>query len=545
MACTQPSPEPPQPEPVTAPTRQPTREAVDPIDPTAAGGGTLRYGLREPESIVPAGAVTAEELVVVDALFDSLTTYDARLSVIPSAAVSWAADEEQREWTFTLREGARFHPHPDRAAQPGPPVTAADFKHGWELAVAGGESGFHLDLVEGYEELATGAAAELTGVVAVDERTLLVRLREPQANFPAVVAHPALGPVPAALWQADEVGYVEQPVGNGPFRAAEALVRGQFLRVQRFGDWANGLGPAALDEVLFQFSDTDTAYVAFQQGRREVSPIPTGAVDQAIEQFGLSDDGYRGSGVLRGETPTLYFLGFNVTQPPYDDPEIRRALSLAIDRDALAEELDTNVTPARSLVSPSIPNGRDEVCSACEHDPDAAREIFEERDVQRLRLWFNRDGGHVPVARQIRQDLADVGVVLELQAQAPDLASYLDELASGDAGLFRFGWTPEYPTFDEVLYPLFHSTSIGERNYMRYAREDVDDLLDRARRSSGALLRVYLSRRAEDLILDRDQAAVPLFFYMHEIVVSDRVEGFRTDAFGRVNLAEVTLATAD
>jgi oligopeptide transport system substrate-binding protein len=488
---------------------------------------------------VPPDAVTLDDLTVVDAVFDSLTTYDRGMNVIPSAAVAWEADETQRVWTFRLRDGAQFHAPAEEPDQAGPPVRAVDFKLSWEVAVARGEAGFHLELVEGYEEVAEGRSPVLTGVEAPDDLTLVVRLTAPLSTFPAVVAHPALGPLPESLWLQDEEAFREQPIGNGPFRVAEDWVRGQFIRVQRFAGWSNGSAPAVLDEVLFQIADPDSAYVAFQQGRLQVSPLPLGAVEQAERQFGASPDGYRGPGVLQGETPTLYFLGFNVVQPPYDDPEVRRAISLAIDREALLEEIDAHVAVAAAITGPSLPNGATDLCSACVHDPETARAIFAERGIERLRFWFNRDGGHQPVARRLRADLAEVGVVLELQAS--NFADYLGHLERGEAGFFRFGWAPEHATLDEMLYPLFHSGEIGVRNYMGYADAEVDALLDGARAAPGSLRRLFLLRRAENLVLERDQAVVPLMFYRHAHVVSDRVEGFRMNPLGRVNLVDVTL----
>jgi oligopeptide transport system substrate-binding protein len=535
VACTPEAP--PAPAPTPTPTATPTPDEAA----TGPSGGTLRYGIAEPTAIIPMDAVTEDDLLVVDALFDSLTTYDRNLGIIPGAAVAWSADDEQRVWTFRLREGARFHPPAGDPDGEGQPVTAADFAFAWSRAAAEGAAGFRLSMVEGYEEVARGERTAMSGVEAVDERTLRVTLAEPLGTFPAVVAHPSLAPLSQAAFLADEAVYREQPIGNGPFRAAEAWVRGQFIRAQRAPGWTNAPAPALLDEVLFQFGDPDTAYVAFQQGRLQISPLPQAAVPQAVAQYGESDDGYHGPGVLLGETPTLYFLGFNVEVAPYDDVEIRRAVSLAIDREALAATVGEGVVPADSLLAASLPNGRAGTCEACVHDPQAAEAILAEQGVQRLRLWFNRDGGHLPVARRIREDLAEVGVVLELQAQAGDLRTYLGELAEGGAGMFRFGWAPEHPVLDELLHPLFHSGQIGRRNYMRYAAADVDALIDEARAAPGALRRVFLSRRAEDLVLNRDQVIIPLLRYRHTQVVDERVQGYRLDAMGRANLAEVSL----
>jgi oligopeptide transport system substrate-binding protein len=471
-------------------------------------------------------------LAVVETLFDSLTAYDDRLEVIPAAAVSWTSNEDASAWTFTLRDGALFHD--------GSPVTSADFKYAWEQAVTGDGStaAHHLRLVAGFEELRAGEAGELTGVQAPDPRTLTVALMHPYADFPALVGHPALGPVPAARWEADPDAFRVQPIGNGPFRASEPWARGRFIRAARFDRWRNAPRGPFLDEVLFQVLDAETAYVAFQQGRLDVSPLPDGALEQAIESFGRSLDEVAGSGVRTGPTTALYLLAFNVAHPPFDDPEVRRAVSLAIDRDAMTGALlEGNVDPARAFAAPSIPGGRPGSCSACQRDVGRAREIFAERGITRLTLEVSRGGGHERVARLVRDHLAEAGVTLAIRQE--EFTDYLSALENGEAGFFRFGWVVEYPTLDDALVPLLHSR--GERNYARYADPEVDALLDQARATVDARERARLYQAAEDLAVDRDQVVVPLFRMRHRLVVSDRVDGLRLDPMGRVDFTAVRM----
>lgn len=534
METTTPPPETPSPRAVT-PT--PTPDAPEPALPSPepdASGGTLRIGVAEPRSLVPFEAVEPEDLLIIDALFDSLTRYEANFVVSPAAATSWSEDDDGRTWTFTMREGAAFHD--------GSPVTADDVAFTWDVAVREGAAGFHLRDVEGYEAVRSGQAGSLTGVEALDERTLQVRLTRPRGQFPAVVAHPALAPVPRERFREDREAFADQPIGNGPFAAAEGWVPGQFIRLQRAPNWRNAERPPALDEVLFQIMDAETAYVAFQQGRVQVSALPDGALEDAVEQFGESPDGYRGPGVLRGATAAVYFLAFDVTRPPYDDADLRRAISLAINREAIAEGvLAGNVEAADALVPPAL-GGRAGSCEACRYAPSEAIALLDELEVPgSLTLWFNRDGGHRPVAEQVRADLAAVGLS-PLVFRSPPFDEYLEVLDAGDAGFFRYGWRPEYPIADDILYPLFHSSEIGDQNFMRYHQPDVDALLDDARASPSGARRQFLVRQAEERIVNRDQAVIPIMRFRHNRVVSDDVSGFRLDPMGYANLHEVTVS---
>ena len=514
---------------------------MTPSESTAAdGGGTLRWGIREPQAIVPSEAVDPDGLHVVNALFDSLATYDEDLEPTPAAAQWWSDDPTHREWTFTLREDATFHD--------GTPVTAADFVFAWQLAVRSGNTS--LSDVKGYDDVRNGLTGRFSGLHAPDDHTLVVQLTTPRADFPSVVAHPSLAPIPPERWQADPQAFARQPIGNGPYRMAEEWAQGRFIRLVRFEQWRGGrhADEKTPDEVLFRMADIDTTYVAFQQGRVDIAEIPDGAFDQAVGTHGRSPDGYGGPGVLDGAVASLYFLGFNVTVPPFDEVDVRRAVSLAIDRDTLAGAvLEGNVEPAHSASPPGLPEHNVLTCRSCVHSPATARRLFAEHDITELTLWFNNDGGHEAVAEEVAADLAAVGVTLRLRSLAfPD---YLEALQSGEPGLFRFGWSAESPQVGSMLEALFHSTNVPERpgtggNYMHYADERVDAALDEARAVEPGAERRELLRRAEQIALGDDQAIVPLFTYRHRTVVADRVEGFSLNALGFAALEDVNLSQA-
>ncbi|HEX9889738.1 MAG TPA: ABC transporter substrate-binding protein, partial [Nitriliruptorales bacterium] len=247
-----------------------------PGSPTAVGspasGGELRYMLRyDPESIDPGFVLESEGAVVVDALFDSLLAYDDDLRPVPAVAERFEVDETTTLYTFHLDPDAVFHD--------GSPVDAQAFVRAWSRIVDGtaddlSPNAHHLAAVAGYEE-SRRDGTPLAGVEAVDAQTLRVTLQYPYADFPAVVAHPALGPVPAAAVE-DTVNFREAPIGNGPFKMAGPWQHDEFIRVQRFEDHHRDV--PKLDEVVFRIYRGDDAeeqaYADFEEGLVHVATVP-------------------------------------------------------------------------------------------------------------------------------------------------------------------------------------------------------------------------------------------------------------------------------
>jgi ABC-type transport system substrate-binding protein len=482
-----------------------------------ARGGTLRWAIRRPAAIVPGEATDDAGLLVVDTLFDSLTQVDATGEVHPAAAVRWRSSDDGRRWRFTLRDDARYHD--------GTLVRARDFATSWAHTVELGLTGSQLQDVAGYRAVREGRSDRLAGVRAVDGTTLEVRLHRPMMDLPALVAHPTLAPLPDGATTAGP--FADQPVGNGPYRIAEGWGRGRFIRVERDRGWHNGpseRSSARVREIVFRIIDVDAAYVAFQQGRVDVAPLPGGARRQALRTYGPADLG-RGPGVVDAPSPTLYFLAFHMDTPPWDDVEVRRAFSRAIDRQALvAAQGDLALDPARWIVPPALQEGAPAVCDTCLHLPSLAADAFRRAGVAEVTLTVDAEGGHERVARRIRADLADVGVAVTVETLSFD--AYLAGIEAGQVALYRFGWQAQYPSAGGMLEAIVRSGAPRERgdgaNYGGYADDRVDELLDRARRAPTERRRHRLWMRAEERALS-DQAVVPLFGFRQRTVISERV----------------------
>jgi ABC-type transport system substrate-binding protein len=368
-ACSPPPAPPAGPEPTSGQAAPPTPGPVD-----VRRGGTLRVGLSlDPYTLDPRFLADEQGQLIADALFDPLVRLDEDFEVVPGAAEAWEVSEAGTQLTFHLRE-ATFHD--------ATPVTADDFVRTFVRIADGGASppsflAYLLAPVEGFDAAQAGQAP-LAGVEALDERTLRIRLSVPDRSFLTTLADPSLVPVPVTADDDPEV-FAEQPVGNGPFRMTEPRERDAFLRLRRNADHH---APPLLDEVLLQIYQEDLTrdrqWDDLLDGQLQVAEVPPERRDEAIERFGRADDGVNGPGFLEGLTSAVYLYGFDVTQPPFDLPELRRAISLAIDREALAQDvmLGSRV-PATAVIPPSLPGAQAGACGYCRHDPEAAREQFE------------------------------------------------------------------------------------------------------------------------------------------------------------------------
>ena len=517
VGCPAPAPAPSPPgELVPSASASPAATTIDP---------TLRWAIDAPSTLVPIDATTPDELLLADALFDSLTAWDEQLVPRPAVADRWERDDSARTWRFWIDPEARF--------SNGRPVTAGHFVRTWSELARRGRAHHHLRDVRGYAAVRRGGAGVLRGVRARGRSTLVVRLVRPVSEFPSVVAHPSLAPM--VTLRRDRAAR-EMPVGNGPFRMAEPWVRGSFVRLSRTGTRPSGGRGVAVQEVVFQITDPASAYIAFEQGGVDVATVPPIALTGRSPASPTTR--YHGPGLLRGDLPSTYFLVCSNARQPCRSRSARKGLSLAVDRRrAVADAFYRSATPAGGVIPGAIGGPAGPNCRYCRHDPVRARRLLDRSGVERTRLWISKDGDHERVARAVAGDLARVGVTVKVKAVA--FEAFTRALRSGKPGLFRFGWALDYPTGDNALRALFHSK--GEANYSRYRHRDVDALLDAAARAPDARRRRALYQAAQDRIVGRDQAVVAVAALRRRTVVAERVRGLVYGPMGTANLTDVRI----
>lgn len=487
---------------------------------------TLRWGIGEPSGITPDTALDDPGLTIVDLLFDSLTTITPDGRPAPSAAAAWISQGNATRWVFTLGPGV-FHDDT--------PVTATDMVRGWEAAVEAGRPQLHN--VVGYQDIRNGSSESLRGLEVVDGQTLAVQLSAPDPDFPLVVAHPTLGPLPPQGTGGNAEAYHDLPVGNGPFVMAEPWARGRFVRMTRADD---SFPQDQVQEVIFRISDAQTSYVRFQQDRIDVSPIPVGALEDARTAFGSAPDGSAQVGVHTDPRAALVYVGVSTQQGVTALPDVRKAISFALDRTSLARQVgEGNVNPARGLVPPAIPEALPTTCTTCRRRITQARRMFAEHDVRELTLVHLDSAGDRALVLELANDLAEAGVTLSTRSLAFD--ELLEEVESGGADLYLFGWQTEIPSPRAAVAPLVSGRPQPgvNVNYGGYSNQVVEDLLRRARTSQDRTRRRALVAEAETIALRQDQAIIPLFTTQGSFVTSRRVRGLSFSPFGDITLENV------
>lgn len=505
---------------------------------SSAGGGdnVLSFYLSEPAYIDPYNAQENQGTAIARACFDGLMTWDwdTNSAVPMCAAEAPTLSDDALTYTFKLREGMKFHN--------GDAVDAASFKRGWERVASSkgvkdtpSDIAYHLAPVAGYDEFHSGSADELSGVVAVDELTLQVTLSSPMADWPAVCCHPGLVPVPQAAID-DPDSFLEQPIGNGPFKMDEPWKHNQYINLVKFDDYY-GDAPK-IDSVYCSIQkDPNTAYKEFQAGSIDFCMIPTGKIKECQDSYGTSEDGYTvtpGKQCLLGTELSTYFLILNSDDPVLADVDVRHAMSLAINRQNIVDTLyEGSRKPATSIMPTAIDDDEENTWTYCAYDPDQAKQILDAKypadaDGKRglsITLNYNGDGDHGNLMSAIQLDFEAVGFTVT--QDTVEWATYLTNLGDGKFSVARLGWTADYPTMDNFLYPNFFSTA--DNNYEKYNKPEIDAAILAAREIQDEEERRAACRKICAQI-GEDMPVIPIMFYAHNYVGSERLKSFNYDA---------------
>ena len=494
----------------------------------ASRRNNFQFYVNEPAYIDPYNLQESEGTKVGSQLFDSLLDYDYKTEkLVPAAAESWTVSPDATVFTFKLREGATFHN--------GDPVTAADFKRGWEricnpnVSADPSEISYHLAQVKGYKEMfEDGTATELSGVKAIDELTFEVTLSEPYGDFIYVITHPALAPVPAAADDFDS--FIDAPIGNGPFMMEGKWVHDQYIRTKRFEGYYGDV--PIVEGVDFNIiSEVDTAFQEFKAGNLDFARIADGQIDICIEEYGEAGDGYTaqpGKQVMIGPESSTYYIIMNNKDPQLKNVKLREAISYAINRQAICDTVFMGTrNPADGLIPPGIAGYRQGAWKTAVYDVDKAKAALAEagypggQGLANIKLSYNTGGSHEAIMQLIAGDLKAIGIETTLDSM--EWAAYLDALAAGTIQMGRLGWIADYPIMENFLFSLFY-TNNGD-NYSFYSNPDVDKQIMSSRGITNDAERIRSFQAVDDIIQESTPIA-PIMFYKHADITSSRVNDF-------------------
>ena len=494
-----------------------------------------------PEHIDPALNVTLDAYQIVNSVYDGLTDIDSsdpdNPEIVPQVAETVEPNEDATVWTFTIREGLTF--------AGGEEILPSTFQRSWERASDpefAGDYSYLFGFIQGGAEKLDGTADTIEGVEADDENmTLTVTLAAPYSNFDAVAGFQLFMPVPeeagtdaatAAEWENGEM------FGNGPFMLESPRTDSEIVLVPN-PDWDGTKYDEAfalpeqpyLDRLTFQVSaDPDTSYNSFEAGEGDTGQIPPGRVNEATSAYANTTDV-----AILGS----YHYDVNFRDPVVGGPEnkeLRKAIMQAIDRDEINEAVYEGIrTVSNGITPPGIPGFGADLCADCVYDPEAAQEHFDtwtaagNELTEPLRIQYNIGAGHEPVVAIVIDNLAAIGI--EAVEEGIDSETYFTQIAENACQICRTGWFADYPTYDNFMYDLYHTDSLGGNNH-GYSNPEFDELVDEAKQTTDPEQQAELFQEAETILLD-DVGTIPFNWYRGDYVFNeDRIGGFEQTNFG-------------
>lgn len=498
------------------------------LSATLSGGlaaqDVLRVGnMGEPATLDPHHVAGTWENRIIGDMFLGLTTEGPDGSVVPGAAESWTVSDDGLVYTFKLR---------DHSWSDGTPVTADDFVFSLRRILAPETAAKYASLlypIKNAEELNSGKmqGMENLAVRAIDAKTLEITLKAPTPYFIEQLTHYTAFPVPKHLVETfgDDWIKKEHIASNGAY-VLDEWVPNTHVRLAKnksFYDAAN----VAIEKVEFYpTEDRGAVQKRFRAGEIDI------AKDFASEQFDF----------LKKELPNetrvapylgIYYYPINTKKPPFDDPRVRQALSMVIDREAITDKvLKTGEVPAYSFVPPGTGNYGDPAYVSWMETPYAervkqAKALLAEagygpENPLKFMLSYNTSENHKRIAIAVASMWKKaLGVEAELFNQ--EVTPHYDKLEQNDFDVARAGWIADYNDAQNFLYLL--ETRTGRQNYGRWSNPEFDSLMEQASTTTDMDKRAALLHQAEAIAM-AEQPIIPIYYYVSKNLVSSRVQGW-------------------
>ena len=514
-------------------------------DGTGGGGSgdaddakTVRLALgQDVDSLLPMEAHVGDNIGVLEVIFDGLVRYDPDTTEPYNYLAESIESEDNKVWTIKIKEGTTFHN--------GEPVDADAFARAWNYAAYGPNAVYNnlfFERFDGYEEMQgeyeeddegnvtvnkEPEAKELSGLEVVDAQTLKVTLSEQFAAFPSILGYTGFFPATQAC--IDDIDACNtHPIGNGPFQIEE-WEQGVSLTATKWGDYQGEETPN-FDRIEWTEYSGASSWPDFQAG-----DLDTGAPPPAEWEAANADPDLSSRKVER-PAAGLTYLGFPLyLDGPWTDIEFRKAISMAIDRQAIIDQvLPGQAVPADSWVVPdAVPGGTAGTCEWCTFDPDAAKQALEKAggwpEGEVLNIYLGEDETSEAYFKAIGDQISlNLGIDYKLIPSA----DFFDMRAARKFdGAYRNNWFPDYPLNENYLAPVYASgdPKNGNTDFGYYSAEFEKKL---AEGDKAADLDAAVAKYQEaEKVLAADFPTIPISFSNAVSFHSDRVDNVVLDPF--------------
>lgn len=491
----------------------------------------------DPETIDPALCSTQDTGTMVLHAFEPLLTIDEHNQIQGGQAEQWDVSPDGLVWTFHLREGLQWSDGTD--------LTADDFVYSWNrLADPAFDAPYArtmLGMVKGFEEAAAGTQNALA-LSAPDPHTLVVELSAPCPYFDKLAAFPVLCPVNRSTIEAHGSAWTTDPhnyVSNGPFKMKEWKPGSHIILEKNPCYWNKDA--VKLDELQFTLADSSTtSFRAFQSGELMLTKdVPTEEIPRLLHD---QESQFRIAPMMG-----TYLLNFNMDRPYFQDVRVRKALSLALDRDYIAELLmQETYTAADGLIGPGITdadgtsffmdhaNGGEPYfdCSNIKANLQTARQLLTEagypdgKGFPVIHYLVNESGYNLSVADYVQARWAKLGITVVIDSM--DWTNFAAERRAGNFDIVRNGWICDYDDPTALLDPFI---SDNGNNIGHYSNPQFDEAMRAAAVTVDPAQRFAHLHRAEDILME-DVGLISLAYYNDYWLQNSKLKDFWHTPYG-------------
>lgn len=380
----------------------------------------------------------------------------------------------------------------------------------------------------------------ISEVIVVDETTVQIKTKTPFGSLLFALTHPGANMISPAViaedYKAMEAGgkpraYVnEHPIGTG-FLKLDKWIPGQEIRLVKNTDyWGKQV---AYDSAVFKtVPESATRAADLEVGLAHIiDPVQPTEVP-LVEGFAT---------VNKQPSVSVAYVGFNTQKAPYDNVKVRQAISKAVDRSSIiAGVYDNFGVQAFGPISPMVWGYNDSITHQ-DYNLEEAKALLAEAgyaDGFKTSIWTNDNPQRQQIAIILQETLKQLNI--ELSIEVMEWGAYLEKTSTGEHDMFILGWSPSTGDADGALYPLFHSTDIGNNNRTFFSNKEIDKLLEAGRVETDATARAQIYKDVQDLI----NTEAPAAFVHHQAYltgVSKKISGFSVDATGIYQIKDVQI----
>ncbi|MCQ5364032.1 ABC transporter substrate-binding protein [Anoxybacillus salavatliensis] len=485
----------------------------------------------EPFSLHPGLANDSTSGTVLRQTFEGLTVIkDGKPEL--AAAEKYEVSDDLTTYTFTLRDAKWTN---------GDPVTAHDFEYAWKWALDPqnqSQYAYQLYYIKNGQAFNEGKAkAEDVGVKALDDKTLQVTLENPTPYFLELTAFYTYYPVNSKIAKQNPDWYKnagDQYTSNGPFKMVSWEHNSKIVLEKNENYWdADNVKLTKIEMVMV--NDPNTELSMFNNGELDWAGSPTGNLPtDALPQ--LKQEGKLNVQPIAG----TYWYKFNTEKPPLNNINIRKALTYAIDRKAIVENITKGEqVPAMAAVPPTMfPENTkgyfkdNDVEKAKEHLQKGLQELGlkDVKELPPITLSFNTSEAHAKIAQAI-QDMWKKNLGIEVKLENAEWNVYIDKLHSGDYQIGRMGWLGDFN--DPINFLELYRDKKGGNNDTNWENPKYKQLLIDSQKEKDPEKRIQMLKEAEAILMDELPIA-PIYFYTNTWVQKENLKGVQLSGLGEV-----------